>query len=142
MPDSSVSQTDRSGYAAREAALDRINDDPAWAQRAYGAMTETKENDMPSMNIKLDLDRGGPFDAIQAAGIESPGDSDRVIHLTGPIEVGTLRAGMASGKDSVMFCFALPDGRVVLAETSAELFVTAARSITGWQEGRRDRGED
>lgn len=26
-----------SEYAKREAALDRINDDPAWAQRAYGA---------------------------------------------------------------------------------------------------------
>lgn len=30
-------------FADREAALDRINDDPAWAQRAYGApgLTET-----------------------------------------------------------------------------------------------------
>lgn len=31
-------QTDseQGDFAAREAALDRINDDPAWAQRAYG----------------------------------------------------------------------------------------------------------
>jgi len=56
------------------------------------------------------------------------------------IEVGTPRGGMVSGKDSIAPCFKLPDGRVVLAENSAEHFMTARRAIKGWQDGRRERG--
>lgn len=92
---------------------------------------------MPVMRIKLDVDEH-PFDAVKAIG----GDRDRIVHTADAvIEVGTLRAGMQSGKDSVMICIPLPDGRVLIAETSAELFVAAGRGITAWQEGRRERGE-
>jgi hypothetical protein len=45
------------------------------------------------------------------------------------IQVGVLDAGMKSGRPSVAFRFDLPDGQTVIAETSARLFVTAARAI-------------
>jgi hypothetical protein len=98
---------------------------------------------MPHLTIKLDVDERG-FDALSGMGTAADGiAAGRVIHLgdDANIEVGTLRAGMQSGKDSVALCFALPDGKVVLAETSAELFLATARAISGWQEGRRERGE-
>ncbi len=85
---------------------------------------------MPLLHLVMDIDENG-----------KPIDPESVIHTTLPITVGTLRAGMESGKDSVMLVIPLPDGRNVIAETSAELFVSAGRAITGWQEGRRERGE-
>ena len=82
---------------------------------------------MPHLTMRLDVDRNGGFDAIP------PGvTDDQLIHLTddAKLEIGTLRGGMQSGKDSVAFCFTLPDGRVVIAETSAELFF--AMRCTHW----------
>lgn len=104
---------------------------------------------MPTLRIKLDVDRTG-FDALAGLPPAREDDfgghagDDRIIHLANDahIEIGTLRRGMASGKDSVALCFKLPDGRVVIAETSAELFMAAGGAIASWQEGRRDRGED
>lgn len=46
-----------------------------------------------------------------------------------PIGVAVLSGGTDSGKPSVSFRFDLPDGRTVLAETTARLFVTAAKAI-------------
>ena len=48
---------------------------------------------------------------------------------TGAIKVAVLAGGMQSGRPSVMLRFELPDGKTVLAETSARLFCTAARAI-------------
>jgi hypothetical protein len=42
------------------------------------------------------------------------------------IGVGALDAGMTSGLPSVALFIPLPDGRVVFAETSLRLFLTAA----------------
>lgn len=56
-----------------------------------------------------------------------------VVHLANgapPIAVAVLDGGMASGRPSVALRIDLPDGRVVVAETSARLFVTAARAIS------------
>jgi hypothetical protein len=89
---------------------------------------------MPVLRIKLDVDEHG-FDAL--AGVPE----SKVVHVAEPIEVGTLRAGMQSGKDSVALCIPLPDGRVLVAETSADLYLASARAITGWQKGRRERRE-
>ncbi len=99
---------------------------------------------MPVLRMKLDVDECG-FDALGGMKSAAEGVADgRVIHLgnDAQIEVGTLRNGTTGGKDSVAMCFALPDGRVVLAETTADLFLATARAITGWQEGRKDRGEE
>lgn len=95
---------------------------------------------MPHLTMRLDVDRHGGFEALKDI---TDTEDERIIHLTdgAKLEIGTLRGGMKSGKDSVAICFTLPDGHVVVAETSAELFVAAARGITAWQEGRHDRGE-
>lgn len=85
---------------------------------------------MPHMILRPRVDETGGFAAINVNG--SLGAD--VIHVTGPIEVGTLDSGMESGKPSVMFCFTLPDGRVVIAETSLELFTAAARGLAAAHE--------
>lgn len=55
-----------------------------------------------------------------------------VIHLGNsapPIGVALLSKGMSSGRPSVSLRIDLPDGKLVIAETSARLFCTAARVI-------------
>ncbi len=54
------------------------------------------------------------------------------IHLANtatPIRVAALSGGMTSGKPSVAIGIELPDGRVVVAETSMRLFLTAAKAF-------------
>lgn len=49
-----------------------------------------------------------------------------VIHVNdAPITIGTLSAGMTSGRTSVMFVIPLPDGRTVVAESSLRLVKVA-----------------
>ncbi len=55
--------------------------------------------------------------------------ADRIIHVTTPWSVSRLKGGMKSGKSSVMIRIDLPDGRIVMAETSMELFQAAARAF-------------
>lgn len=45
------------------------------------------------------------------------------------MRVAGLAAGMTSGLPSVAFCFTLPDGKHVFAETSLRLFLTAADGL-------------
>lgn len=54
-----------------------------------------------------------------------------VIHLANDtrIEIAGLEGGMASGLPSVAMRLDLPDGRVVVAETSLVLFLTAADGL-------------
>ena len=85
---------------------------------------------MPTMTLRPRVDETGGFDALKRAEAEGL----EVVHLTNPIEIGTLDGGMASGKPSVAFCFALPDGRVVLAETGLELLVVAVRGLAAAHE--------
>lgn len=77
---------------------------------------------MPEMTIDLDGDNAWP---------DLKDQERRVIHLADEtiIKVCALDGGMKSGKPSVCFRIDLPDGRVVLAETSARLFVMAAAAI-------------
>jgi hypothetical protein len=89
---------------------------------------------MLSLSIILDVDKRG-FPATRGV------DESKVIHHTEGFEVGTLRDGTAGGNDSVALAFKLDDGRVLIAETTAELYVSSARTIEGWQSGRRERGE-
>lgn len=78
---------------------------------------------MISMTIKLDGDNAWPdLRDKNPPPIHVPNDGP-------PIEVAVLNKGMESGRPSVCFRFALPDGQVVLAETSARLFCAAARAI-------------
>lgn len=57
---------------------------------------------------------------------------DDVIHLSNdapPIQVAGLAGGMQSGKPSVAIRIDLPDGKVVVAETSLALFLGAASAL-------------
>jgi hypothetical protein len=80
---------------------------------------------MPSLNIVPDVDVDG-FRVLRGKSGEEI--SRGLIHLAdgAHIEIGGLSGGMESGKPSVAFCFLLPDGRPVVAETSLALFLTAA----------------
>ncbi len=83
---------------------------------------------MPAMTITMNGDGAWPdLDSRQ----------EDVIHLANDavIEVAMLEGGMSSGLPSVAFRFDLPDGRVVVAETSWRLFAAAARAAAlqfGW----------
>lgn len=85
---------------------------------------------MPAMNIILDGDNAWPD-----LNLNNPHRSPtppKVHHLgpdAPPIDVAVLASGMTSGRPSVMFRLNLPDGSVVLAETSARLFCIAARAV-------------
>jgi hypothetical protein len=83
---------------------------------------------MPVLTVLPDIERGGGFDALKPI---APGDRERIIHLGDEtrLEVGGLKSGMASGNPSVAFCFPLPDGRVVIAETSLALLLSAADAL-------------
>jgi hypothetical protein len=48
-----------------------------------------------------------------------------------PIQIATLDGGMASGNPSVMIRIDLPDGKVVLAETSVKLWQMCAAAMRG-----------
>lgn len=76
---------------------------------------------MISMILKLDGD--GVWPELR---------DKRVIHLANDapaIQVCTLEGGLASGRPSVAIRIDLPDGRTVIAETTARLFVSAGRAI-------------
>lgn len=78
---------------------------------------------MIAMNIKLDGENAWP----------ELKDKD-IIHLANdapPISVAMLDGGLASGRPSIAIRIDLPDGRTVVAETTARLFCTAARAIMG-----------
>jgi hypothetical protein len=82
---------------------------------------------MPALTIVLDVEQNG-FGAMR--GLEGT-DDPRLIHLgdDAHIEVGALEAGMASGAPSVAFCFELPNGQVVVAETSMKLLLAATDAL-------------
>lgn len=80
---------------------------------------------MISIRILLDGDRSMPDLA--------PGD-ERIIHLGNdapPMWLTALAGGMTSGKPSVMIRLDLPDGRIVMAETSLSLLLAAADAFRG-----------
>lgn len=72
---------------------------------------------MPTINLNLD----------EPAWPDLPGKN--VIHYTDPIAMSALAAGMESGQPSVAFRFDLPDGSVVIAESSLAVLTMAVRGI-------------
>lgn len=73
---------------------------------------------MNSITILTDVD--GAFKDLQDK-------RDSVIHLRDPVlAIGRLPKGMASGKSSVMIRIDLPDGKVVIAEISLDIFLNCA----------------
>lgn len=93
---------------------------------------------MPALGMIIDAERT-PFRAVTELSRQHPGatmeelvERGAVVHLA---EDATLEVGvMPAGAPSVMFCFGMPDGRVVLAESSLKLLLTATdtfRSVHG-----------
>jgi hypothetical protein len=77
---------------------------------------------MIAMTIRLDGD--GAFPELQK--------HKKLVHLQNdspPIQLAVLDAGMSSGLPSIVLRLDLPDGSVVLAETSARLFCSAGKAI-------------
>lgn len=72
--------------------------------------------------IKLELDGDGAF-------ADLADKQEKVIHLTGPFTIAVLKGGMQSGRPSLALRFDLPDGRVIVQETSVLLFLSAADAI-------------
>lgn len=58
-------------------------------------------------------------------------NSNRLIHLNDgqTLRIAGLNAGTVSGRPSVAIRIDLPDGRVVVAETTLALFTTAAQAL-------------
>lgn len=52
-----------------------------------------------------------------------------IIHTTTNLQVAVMEGGMASGRPSIMIRIDLPDGRVVLFETSARIYCSGAKII-------------
>lgn len=84
---------------------------------------------MPALDIILDGDSAWPELATR---------EEDIIHLPSAVlSVAVLPGGMASGRPSVAIRVDLPDGRVLIAETSWALLGAAARAIAaryGWPE--------
>ncbi len=80
---------------------------------------------MPSLRIVLNPEQDG-----LGLGVSDPAE---VIHLGNEAEIviSGLPDGMVGGKPSMMFGFTLPDGRVVIAETSWRLFSAAYMAFAG-----------
>ena len=53
----------------------------------------------------------------------------KVVSVQLPIEVAGLPDGIVSGKPSVAFRLDLPDGRIIIAETTLALFLTVADAM-------------
>ena len=85
-----------------------------------------------AIDLKLDGDGAWPdLGAKRQAG--------ELVHLGEGSTIGVivLEGGMSSGRASVAFRIDLPDGRVVVAETSWRLLAMACRAIAarhGWPE--------
>lgn len=72
--------------------------------------------------INLNLEGDGAFQHFAGRETIHLGEGT-VLYLAG------LEGGMRSGAPSVMLAFELPDGRVVVAETSLRLLLTAADAL-------------
>jgi hypothetical protein len=73
--------------------------------------------------IKLDLDGDDAWEDLADR-------RDQIIHLPDePIRLAVLDGGMVSGRPSVALRLDLPDGRVVIAETSLALLSASVRAI-------------
>jgi len=58
-------------------------------------------------------------------------DREAMIHDTEPWDVCILEAGMSSGKPSVALRFNLPDGKVLVSETSLAMLIAVMAGARG-----------
>lgn len=80
---------------------------------------------MPHVNLRLDGDGCWP-DLIQA---RADGRLIDMMNEDVGIGIALLRGGMLSGNPSVTFRFDLPDGRILITQTSLALLVNSVRAM-------------
>lgn len=80
---------------------------------------------MPSLNIIPEGDGCWP----ELAELAADGQLINAMEDRAKISLAFLEAGMQSGKPSITIRIDLPDGRVVITETSGMLFMAAARAF-------------
>lgn len=73
---------------------------------------------MPLLHIHLEGEG-----SLEKLGQQSRGE---LVHLQNEVHITALPVGTVGGKPSVGFGFLLPDGRMVIAETTLALFLMAA----------------
>lgn len=89
-----------------------------------GEYTHFKEVPLPSIDLIF-------HDALEAP-VWPELSEDKIIHTQlENCKLVVLDSGMKSGQPSVALRFDLPDGRHIIAETSARVFCTAAKAIMG-----------
>lgn len=76
------------------------------------------------LNMRIVPEGDGQFPELREAAREG-----RLIESKATMTITGLAAGMASGKPSVAIIIELPDGRVLFAETSLALFLSAADAL-------------
>lgn len=82
---------------------------------------------MPVLTVTVDIDRD-PWEDLNA--LRAEGKLISAMHVeAGTIRVGGLPHGMSSGRTSVAIAVPLPDGTVLLTETSLALFLQAAEIL-------------
>jgi hypothetical protein len=82
---------------------------------------------MPVLTVTVDID-STPWEDLKALSAE--GKLISAMHMeAGTIRVGGLPRGMESGRTSVAIAVPLPDGTVLLTETSLALFLQAAKIL-------------
>lgn len=67
--------------------------------------------------------------ALIGDGVLSDVNTEDIVTVSDDITIAVLDKGMKSGKPSVGILIKLPDGKTLLAQTSAKLFVSAANAI-------------
>lgn len=78
---------------------------------------------MPTFNLNLSGDRSWPD-------LEDKKMEDKLIHLPdGAWNIAVIPGGMASGRPSIALRLDLPDGKVVVTETSLQAWVAATAAM-------------
>lgn len=78
------------------------------------------------LGLTVTLDSEGAWPDIEKL---KPRDFYHLANSAPPIQIAVMDRGLASGRPSVAIRIDLPDGRVVVAETTARLYCTAANAI-------------
>jgi hypothetical protein len=78
---------------------------------------------MPAIHVNFEGDGAWPD-------LQGP-DAPELIHILSDWHLAVLENGMASGLPSLALRFDLPDGRVMIAETSLAVWAAATAALRG-----------
>ena len=85
---------------------------------------------MPGLNVITNIDEANSWRDIHEK-------RDKVLHLTDPkIGIARVPEGMESGASSVMIRIDLPNGTIIMAETTMALFLACADVFKAKEAGK------